>query len=110
MIIQHKKINLILNMPVLGVMKYYINGNIKQDIIDGDIVLYNEDTEVIVTLNETASDIWNEVDGKTFEEIKKSFLSHYKKLSTAEYELAQSDLKDVLEKLIDTGCIICTKE
>lgn len=97
-------------MTILDEMKYYINEDIKHDTIDGDVVLYNDVAEVIISLNETASIIWSEVNGKTFEEVEKSFLSHYNNLSGTEYELAQNDLKDVLEKLISTGCITCTDE
>ena len=90
--------------------KYYKKVGIKQDMIDDDIILYNEEGEVIVALNETATIIWCELDGKSYDEIRAAFLSHYVNLENFEYEMADDDLREVLRKLVETGCVVYTED
>lgn len=86
-------------------MRYVKNNDVFQEVIDGEIILYNKETNKIVTLNSTAARIWNFLEGKSFNELEKMFMEQFCFSNDSECEEAKKDLEMVLCQLINSKCV-----
>lgn len=86
-------------------MKIVKNERVSQDLIDGELFLFNSDTQKIVSLNKVASMIWELIDKKDEAEALSAFLDLFNFADDTEKKLAESDFKNVMARLLEAGCI-----
>ena len=90
-----------------GPMTIKKNQDIKQEVIDGETILYNSIKQQIITLNETATYIWNLIGDHSIDEIENIFLDSYEFRDDRHRMQAKNDLRMVIERLYASGCIQC---
>lgn len=88
-------------------MKVVKNNAVSQEAIDGELFLFNQETNKLVSLNKTATEIWNLIEETDKEELLERFLDLYSFADVNEKEAAIEDCMFVVTELEEAGCILC---
>lgn len=73
---------------------------------DGTLVAVSPETDKILTLNESAAELWSLIDGKrTLAEIVTLFAAHFEAASLEELAQIESDVLEIIGKFLEKQLI-----